>query len=335
MRLPSVYPPEASSQPNSHNQAAIVAQIAITGLSLDSLSQTHWVARACFVLSLTFALMAVYYATTQQRTLGRLLNAKDVRLWIRGGKRQSEDGRIVPSFQDILMKSVLKPRHTLPNGPRQDSEAEGFDPGAQVPPERPLNPALSLGGVLVMIRTIKAHRMGAELPPSRSILQFRFDFVPSDPDDYTLPSHVIDIRRNIIYHCFTPSAACVITISAPQMLLSSSLAMLLIALAIYFGFTWTRKLDTNAGLNDSRNIFITYIVGLTIAGLVYGVSKLFQNDEKRSELQIVEGYLDEYLAKHPEARTRWRLDSPQLEDGIELADMGREESEHNTGAQNA
>jgi hypothetical protein len=110
--------------------------------------------------------------------------------------------------------------------------------------------------------------------------------------------------------------------------------MLLIALAIYFGFTWTRELDTNAGRNDSRNVFITYIVGLTIAGLVYGVSKLYQNDNKRSELQIVEGYVDEYLAKHPEARERWRLDIPQSEDGIELADMGREEREHDTEAQN-
>ncbi len=67
------------------------------GLSLNSLNQTHWVARARFVLSVTFALMAVYYATTQPRTLGQLLNAKDVRLWIRGGNRQSENGRIVPS----------------------------------------------------------------------------------------------------------------------------------------------------------------------------------------------------------------------------------------------
>jgi hypothetical protein len=63
---------------NDKKQAAIVAQIAITGLSLNFLSQTHWVARTCFVLSLTFALMAVYYSTTQQRTLGRLLKAKGV-----------------------------------------------------------------------------------------------------------------------------------------------------------------------------------------------------------------------------------------------------------------
>jgi hypothetical protein len=280
--------------------------------------------------------MAVYYATTQQRTLGRLLNAKDVRLWIRGGKRQSEDGRIVPSLQDIEMKFLLKLHHTLPDGPRQDSEAQGFDPGAQVPPGQPRLPAAisDFGGNVPMNRAIQAHRMGVELPPSRSMLRLRFDFVPSDPDDYTPASDVTDTRSNIIYHCFTPSAACVITISAPQMLLSSSLVMLLIALAIYFGFTWTRELDTNAGRNDSRNVFITYIVGLTIAGLVYGVSKLYQNDNKRSELQIVEGYVDEYLAKHPEARERWRLDIPQSEDGIELADMGREEREHDTEAQN-
>ncbi|THV51366.1 hypothetical protein BGAL_0113g00110 [Botrytis galanthina] len=66
--------------------AAIVAQIAITGLSLDSLSKTHWTAKSCFVISLTFALVSVYYSVTQQRILGRLIKAKDVRHWIRGRK---------------------------------------------------------------------------------------------------------------------------------------------------------------------------------------------------------------------------------------------------------
>ncbi len=136
------------------------------------------------------------------------------------------------------MKFVHKPHRTLHDVPRQDSEAQSSDPGAQVPPEWPRNsaPISMSGGLLYMIRAKQAHRMGAELSPYRSIFQFRFDFVPSDPDDYTPDSSVRDIRSNIIYHCFTPSAACVITIAAPQMLLSSSLAMLLIALGIYFGF---------------------------------------------------------------------------------------------------
>ncbi|CAN9365901.1 unnamed protein product [Alternaria alternata] len=43
----------------------IVAQIAITALSLTDLSNTHWVARASFTFSLVSAIMAVYYATNQ------------------------------------------------------------------------------------------------------------------------------------------------------------------------------------------------------------------------------------------------------------------------------
>ncbi|TGO42753.1 hypothetical protein BHYA_0005g00180 [Botrytis hyacinthi] len=67
--------------------SAIVAQIAITGLSLDSLNKTHWMAKSCFVMSLTFSLASVYYSLTQQRILGRLIRAKDVRHWIRGRKQ--------------------------------------------------------------------------------------------------------------------------------------------------------------------------------------------------------------------------------------------------------
>lgn len=62
-----------------------MAQIAVTALSLSDLSRSHWVARGFLVFSLTAALMAVYYATTQQRTMGRLLTVRQVRQWIRGG----------------------------------------------------------------------------------------------------------------------------------------------------------------------------------------------------------------------------------------------------------
>jgi hypothetical protein len=60
-------------QPNHLFQAAIVAQIVFTGFSLNNLSQTHWIARALFVFGVISSLMAVYYATTQQRIMGLLL----------------------------------------------------------------------------------------------------------------------------------------------------------------------------------------------------------------------------------------------------------------------
>jgi hypothetical protein len=84
-----------------------------------------------------------------------------------------------------------------------------------------------------------------------------------------------NFQLDIIESCFTPSEASVITISAPQMLLSASLLMLLIALGIYLGFLWTRSLDQSAGINDSRSVFITYVVGLAVSGFVYSISQLF------------------------------------------------------------
>jgi hypothetical protein len=118
------------------------------------------------------------------------------------------------------------------------------------------------------------------------------------------------------------------------MMLTASLGMLLTGLAIYFGFLWTRNLDTNAGFHDSRNVFITYAAGLAIAVVVYNLSLFFQDDDQRSERQIVEAYLDDYLSNHPNAVTRWGLDHPQLENGIQLADREREGREHGNEAQN-
>lgn len=70
---------------------------------------------------------------------------------------------------------------------------------------------------------------------------------------------------------FLPSAASVLTISAPNMLLSASLNAFLIGLGVYLGFVSTRNLDASAGPHDSRDIFITYVVSL---GICYGIYSL-------------------------------------------------------------
>lgn len=246
---------DQSCLPNANKwQAAIVAQIAITGLSLDSLSQTHWTARAALVLSLTFALIAVYYATTQQRIFGRKCKAKEVRQWIRQGGGQSDAAKLMllPYFR------------------------------------------------------IFAKASGGALP----VFTIRFDskFKPMEPNDYSeaedLPQWG-DVEDRIIQHCFTPSVAPVLTISAPQILLSGSLCMLLVALGIYLGFVWTQNLDPNAGQNDSRNVFISYVVGLAVAWLVYYISQLVQDSEKRSERHIVNDYLYDYAKANPDVVNQW------------------------------
>jgi len=57
-------------------------------------------------------------------------------------------------------------------------------------------------------------------------------------------------------------------------LLSASLGCILIAFGVYFGFTWTRKLDEDASRDDSRNVFIVYVMGLAVSWLVYSISGL-------------------------------------------------------------
>ncbi|KAH8593000.1 hypothetical protein B0O99DRAFT_516762 [Bisporella sp. PMI_857] len=212
--------------------AAIIAQIGITGLSLADLSRTHWVARGSFLFSLTSALMAVYYATSQHRTMGRLLKENQVRQWIRGETSDLE--------KDRRMRFLY--------GPRQS---------------------------------------------------------PSDPAEFEPRSlDRLYMKQAIIRQCFLPGVASVVSISAPQMLLSASLGALLIGLGIYIGVTWIRDLDVEAGVHDSRNVFITYITTLSVCILVYSISTLIQDNDDVTEDMIIDRYLNDFMANNPDILSR-------------------------------
>ena len=138
-------------------QGAIIAQVAITGLSLPSLSSTHWVARACLLFAVSSGCLTVYYCCVLQRTIGKLYQPRQIKGWL-----------------------SLPPRTT--QGP--------------------------------------------------------------------------DVNRT-----WQPSLAAIFILSAPFNMMKASIFSLFVSLAIYQGFTWTRGLDTSAGHDDSRNVFITFIVG--------------------------------------------------------------------------
>ncbi|KAH8761373.1 hypothetical protein BGZ57DRAFT_858180 [Hyaloscypha finlandica] len=72
------------------------------------------------------------------------------------------------------------------------------------------------------------------------------------------------------YGEFMPSPAAVLTVSAPNMLLSASLNSFLLGLGTYLAYVWTRHLDTTAGTNDSLAIFITYVASLTACYGLFG-----------------------------------------------------------------
>lgn len=146
--------------------------------------------------------MAVYYATTQQRTLGRLLTAKDVRLWVRGGNHESSAGRLVPSLEDLITKLRLRLR-------RRDQENRArLDPA----PQQASAPGFHLA--------FSGQQFSIFDNPIRFIMGLRTDFRTSDPDEYSPDLAEMrssdDLKSGIIYHCFTPSVASVITISDPQ-----------------------------------------------------------------------------------------------------------------------
>lgn len=63
-------------------QGAIIAQIAITALSLPYLEQTHWTVQASFVVSLVAGLLSVYYACMIQLELSNLQGPKQVKQWL-------------------------------------------------------------------------------------------------------------------------------------------------------------------------------------------------------------------------------------------------------------
>jgi len=247
------------------------------------------------VLSLTFALMAVYYATNQQRILGRFLKAKDIRIWIRGGQRKSALRMYAPGLDAMLSQS----RQRDGSIGEQDSEQAR---NQIITPSRP--------GFVSVLRRLAS---GIET---------------SDPHDYNPDlSRIGNFKTDIINHCFTPGVASVITISAPQGLLSASLTSLLISLGVYLYFIWHRDLDGAAGHHDSRNVFILYVIGVVVGNYVYSISTLFQDDETRSERQIVEAYLEKYIATHHEVVARWGNHTGRAEDGIPLDRMGNRNGE--------
>jgi hypothetical protein len=91
------------------------------------------------------------------------------------------------------------------------------------------------------------------------------DIDPEDDYEATLQTNfrgkcVDDL--SVLLDNLTPAPSSTITISAPSLLLSSSLLLLLSGMGVFLAFVWTRMTDTDAGTSSSRDVFITYIVTL-------------------------------------------------------------------------
>lgn len=61
---------------------AVIAQVALTALSLSSLSLAHWTARAFLLFATVAGCLSVYYACTLSRDIGKCYQPELVRDWL-------------------------------------------------------------------------------------------------------------------------------------------------------------------------------------------------------------------------------------------------------------
>ncbi|TID22352.1 hypothetical protein E6O75_ATG11146 [Venturia nashicola] len=263
-------------------QAAIVAEIAITALSLEGLSRAHWLAKGLFLFSLVDALMAVYYATTHQRSMGRLLHPQQVRSWIRGGVGPKEaPGHICPLFTRASM--------------------DGKD-------------LVDAKDVQLLLAECVSRTMDFALQ-SHGI---QLDLSPCDPQ-YLNSTHakmLITSPLTLRHKCFTPSVASVIMISAPQALLTASLFSLLMALFIYRGFKCVDETDGLYGPYGDRNVFIMFIVGLIVCILAYSTSGLIQDRDAQSEERTLDCYMSDWAKRNALLLSIWGLRAEFDDEGV-------------------
>jgi hypothetical protein len=194
-----------------------MTQVALTSLSLPSLSQTHWVARAFFVISLISGALSVYYAVMSQKIVGSLFDADEIRAWLT---------RPLPTSQLTLLRE-------------SEQLILAMDPGSDGQPQA----------------TTKG-------PESQQT-----DRLPVTVEDGLLSENFQAFRQDMLT-LQAPSLASTLTLATPVLMLNVSLGTLLLALGIYLGFVWTRDLDTMAGLHDSRDVFIFYMIG-TFAMIIF------------------------------------------------------------------
>lgn len=172
---------------------AIIAQVALTALSLPSLSLVHWTARAFLLFATAAGCLSVYYACTLSRDIGKCYQPKLVRDWLSSATQQAST----------------------------TTNAEENEKGET---------QASLSGIFIL--------------------------------------------------------------SAPYTMMSFAILAFIIGLAIYQGFVWTKTLDTDAGKDNSRNVFIAYIVSTGFcqlfflsAGLIKAIESLLIRGQSRKKLR--------------------------------------------------
>ncbi|OCL07308.1 hypothetical protein AOQ84DRAFT_377815 [Glonium stellatum] len=191
---------------------AIIAQVAITALSLPFLSETHWAARAFWMASLISGALSVYFACLLQRTVGVLYRAEDIRNWL---TRPDEQTLKMLALVDAVKQ--VDPQEPDPHQQQKDLEPTGLGTPDMTQARQRIPRSASLFSALVMI--------------------------------------------------------------APSSMINIALGAFLLGLGIYLGFLWTRHLDTQGGKNDSRDVFIIFIISTVIIIALYATPAAYKGLE--------------------------------------------------------
>lgn len=78
-----------------------------------------------------------------------------------------------------------------------------------------------------------------------------------------------------------PTAASVLTVSAPGALLSASVHAFLVGFGVYLGFLWTQALGDSSVIlsGNEKAIFLTYIVTLGVSYTLYTFSSFLAGEK--------------------------------------------------------
>ena len=99
----------------SFRQGAIVAQVAITALSLPKLNETHWAVEGFFIASLIFGSLSVFFSCMTYRVVNTLHGADDIRDWL-CKPILSKQKRKFQGLLDTLESAIYSPQANTPGG---------------------------------------------------------------------------------------------------------------------------------------------------------------------------------------------------------------------------
>jgi hypothetical protein len=84
-----------------------------------------------------------------------------------------------------------------------------------------------------------------------------------------------------------PCVLAVLMISCPKQLIRYALPAYMVGLGVYLGSLWHYQLDTEAGYNDSRNIFIVFLVSTLFCYLCSKFAKVKDVDYWKEEIDTL------------------------------------------------